>query len=78
MVLMDILSIREHKDLRFVDDNINNVVIVDDYPPYVKTYQMHLLIKIRQYVEPHTHEAADQTDSEFGFVIEKLKVINAQ
>lgn len=63
----------EHKDLRFVDDDINKVVIVDDYPPYVKTTQKHRLVQINQYLEPYTHEAPDLTDTEFERVIEVLR-----
>mgnify|MGYP005877253515 CR=1 FL=1 len=36
----------EHKDLRLVDDNIENVIMVDDYPPYIKQTQKHHLIEV--------------------------------
>ena len=44
----------EHKDLRFIDDNINNVIMVDDHPPYIKQTQKHRLIEIKQYLEPYS------------------------
>ncbi|MAP25506.1 MAG: hypothetical protein CL578_18525 [Alteromonadaceae bacterium] len=63
----------EHKDLRFVDDDISKVIIVDDYPPYIKSSQKHRLIKINQYLDPYTHEAPDLSDTEFERVLELLK-----
>lgn len=63
----------EHKDLRFVCDDINSVLIVDDYPPYIKHTQKHRLIQIREYVDPYTHEPPNMTDNEFERVIELLK-----
>lgn len=65
--------IGEHKDLRFVDEEINNVIIVDDFPPYVKQTQRHRLIQIRQYMEPYTHAMPDITDNELESVINRLK-----
>jgi hypothetical protein len=64
----------EHKDLRFVDDDINNVIILDDYPPYIKQTQKHRLIQVNQYLEPYTHAMPDMSDREFEILIEKLKV----
>lgn len=62
----------EHKDLRFVDDDIDSVVIVDDYPPYIKQTQKHRLIQVKEYVDPYTHEAPDSNDRELEVVIDKL------
>lgn len=62
----------EHKDLRFVDDDIDSVVIVDDYPPYIKQTQKHRLIQVKEFVDPYTHEAPDSNDRELEVVIEKL------
>jgi len=36
----------EHKDLRIVAVDINIVIIVDDYPPYIKQTQKHRLIEV--------------------------------
>lgn len=63
----------EHKDLRFVCDDINKVIIVDDYPPYIKRTQQHRLIQINEYIPPYSHELPDDSDREFDRVIEKLK-----
>lgn len=63
----------EHKDLRFVDDDISNVIILDDYPPYIKQTQKHRLIQVNQYLEPHTHAMPDISDRELERLIEKLK-----
>ena len=63
----------EHKDLRFVDENIEKVIIVDDYPPYVKQTQKHRLIQVPQYQEPYTHAAPDMRDVELEFLAEKLE-----
>lgn len=63
----------EHKDLRFVDEDINKVIIVDDYPPYIKQTQMHRLVEIRQYLEPYSHESPDVIDNEFEALLVKLK-----
>lgn len=65
--------IGEHKDLRFVDDDINNVIIVDDYPPYIKQTQRHRLIQISQYVEPFTHALANLADNELSSTFVKLR-----
>jgi len=65
----------EHKDLRFVDDDINTVVIVDDYPPYIKQTQRHRLIQIRQYMEPYTHGMPDMRDNELSVVLTKLEAL---
>ena len=67
--------IGEHKDLRFVNDNIESVIIVDDYPPYIKQTQRHRLVQVKQYLEPYTHAAPDMKDRELERVIEKLKAI---
>lgn len=63
----------EHKDLRFVDDDIDNVIILDDYPPYIKQTQKHRLIEVSQYLEPYTHAMPDMSDREFERLIEELK-----
>ncbi|HEC75290.1 MAG TPA: hypothetical protein ENI26_13115 [Methylophaga aminisulfidivorans] len=63
----------EHKDLRFVDDDINRVIIIDDYPPYIKSSQKHRLLQINQYLDNYTHEAPDMSDIEFERVLELLK-----
>jgi len=63
----------EHKDLRFVDDDINTVIIVDDYPPYIKQTHQHRLIQSRQYMEPYTHEMPDIQDNELSVVLTKLE-----
>ena len=68
--------IGEHKDLRFVNDDIDKVIIVDDYPPYIKQTQKHRLIQIKQYMEPYTHAAPDMSDVELTKLVEKLKVFN--
>ncbi|EGL53086.1 hypothetical protein MAMP_00287 [Methylophaga aminisulfidivorans MP] len=62
----------EHKDLRFVDDDIDRVIIIDDYPPYIKQSQKHRLIPIKQYTDPYSHESPDDTDDELSFVLKKL------
>jgi hypothetical protein len=64
----------EHKDLRFVDDDINNVIIVDDYPPYIKQTQKHRLLEIKQYMPPYSHEMPDTQDRELEAIIDKLKL----
>jgi hypothetical protein len=64
----------EHKDLRFVDDDINNVIIVDDYPPYIKQTQKHRLIQIKQYTLHYMHELPDSQDRELEAIIDKLKL----
>lgn len=63
----------EHKDLRFVDEDIGRVILVDDYPPYIKSSQKHRLIQINQYLEPYTHEAPDMFDTEFERVIKLIR-----
>lgn len=63
----------EHKDLRFVDDDISRVIMLDDYPPYIKSSQKHQLIQINQYQEPYTHEAPDLLDTEFERVIKLIR-----
>ena len=63
----------EHKDLRFVDDDIDNVIILDDYPPYIKQTQKHRLIQVNQYLDPYTHAMPDMSDREFERLIEELK-----
>lgn len=68
----------EHKDLRFVNDDINTVAIVDDYAPYVKQTQRHRLIEIRQYMEPYTHGVPDMRDNELSVVLDKLKKLISQ
>ncbi len=65
----------EHKDLRFVDNDIDSVIIVDDYPPYIKQTQKHRLIQIPQYLAPHSHALPDMNDSELRIVLTKLKLI---
>ena len=45
----------EHKDLRFVFDDISKEVIVDDYPAYIMFTQRHRLVQIIEYVDPYTH-----------------------
>ncbi|MCB2425402.1 NIF family HAD-type phosphatase [Methylophaga pinxianii] len=65
----------EHKDLRFVDEDINKVIIVDDYPPYIKQTQKHRLIEISQYLEPYSHENPDFDDKELEALLLKLKII---
>lgn len=62
----------EHKDLRFVDDDIESVIIIDDYPPYIKQSQKHRLIQIKQYTDPYSHEPPDETDNELMLMLEKL------
>lgn len=54
----------EHKDLRFVDDNIDNVIMVDDYPPYINQTQKHRLLEVSQHLEPYTHAMPDMNDKE--------------
>jgi hypothetical protein len=63
----------EHKDLRFVDNDISNVIILDDYPPYIKQTQKHRLIQVNQYLEPYTHAMPDMSDREFERLIKELK-----
>lgn len=63
----------EHKDLRFVADDISKVIIVDDYPPYIKASQQHRLIQIKQYLDPYSHQLPDTTDEELLKIIEILK-----
>ncbi len=63
----------EHKDLRFVDDNIDTVIILDDYPPYIKQTQKHRFIEVSQYLDPYTHGMPDLGDKEFERLIDKLK-----
>jgi hypothetical protein len=63
----------EHKDLRFIREDIDRVIIVDDYAPYVKQTQKHRLIEIKQYMEPYTHAMPDMSDREFERLIEELK-----
>lgn len=63
----------EHKDLRFVDDDIESVIIVDDYPPYIKQIQKHRLIEIPQYLAPYTNELPDLGDTELRETLRKLK-----
>ncbi|WP_297807365.1 NIF family HAD-type phosphatase [uncultured Methylophaga sp.] len=63
----------EHKDLRFVHDDIEKVIIVDDYPPYIKQTQKHRLIQTQEYKQPYTHAMPDITDKELEFLAEKLK-----
>jgi hypothetical protein len=65
----------EHKDLRFVDDDIERVIIVDDYPPYIKQTQKHRLIEIPQYLAPYSHELPDMDDSELERVLNKLRLM---
>jgi hypothetical protein len=50
----------EHKDLRFVDDDIDSVIIVDDYPPDLS---------------PYSHELPDLDDDELEKVFKKLRLI---
>ena len=63
----------EHKDLRFVDDNIDNVIIMDDYPPYIKQTQKYRFIEVNQYLDPYTHAMQDLGDKELESLIDKLK-----
>jgi hypothetical protein len=65
----------EHKDLRFVREDIDKVIIVDDYPPYIKQTQRHRLVQVKQYLEPYTHADPDMKDRELDQVIEKLKTV---
>ena len=62
----------EHKDLRFVDDDINSVIIVDDYPPYIKQTQRHRLIQIKQYMEPYTHAMPNMKDKDLESLIVRI------
>lgn len=62
----------EHKDLRFVDDDIESVIIIDDYPPYIKQSQKHRLIQIKQYTDPYSHEPQNMDDDELAHIIKKL------
>jgi len=61
----------EHKDLRFVHGDIEKVIIVDDYLPYVKQTQKHRLIQVPQYQEPYTHAMPNITDKELEILAEK-------
>jgi len=63
----------EHKDLRFVREDTDKVIIVDDYPPYIKQTQKHRLIEIKQYMEPYTHAMPDMQDNELDVVLHRLK-----
>lgn len=63
----------EHKDLRFVRQDIENVILVDDYPPYVKQTQQHRFIQIREYMAPPTHAMPDMNDNELAIIMERLK-----
>jgi hypothetical protein len=63
----------EHKDLRFVREDIDRVIIVDDYPPYIKQTQKHRLVQIKQYLEPYTHAMPDMRDNELEVVLRRLK-----
>lgn len=63
----------EHKDLRFVSSDINQVIIIDDYPPYIKQAQKHRLIEVKQYLEPYSHEEPDASDDELQKVLVKIK-----
>ncbi len=65
----------EHKDLRFVDDDIEKVIIVDDYPPYIKQTQKHRLIVAQQYLEPYSHELPYLNDVELDVLLAKLKLM---
>lgn len=67
----------EHKDLRFEADDISKVIIVDDYPPYIKSSQQHRLIQIKQYLDPYSHEIPDRSEKEFLKIIEILKTFTA-
>lgn len=68
----------EHKDLRFVRDDIENVILVDDYPPYVKQTQQHRFINVRQYVAPHTHAMPDISDRELEYLLTRIeRLINS-
>jgi NLI interacting factor-like phosphatase len=67
----------EHKDLRFVDNDIESVIIVDDYPPYIKPSQKHRLIDIPQYLVSYTDELPDVDDCELEIVLKKLRLILA-
>jgi TFIIF-interacting CTD phosphatase-like protein len=63
----------EHKDLRFVTKDIDRVIIVDDYPPYIKQTQKHRLVQIKQYLEPYTHAMPDMQDNELEVVLRILE-----
>jgi len=63
----------EHKDLRFVREDIDKVIIVDDYPPYIKQTQKHRLISIKQFQSPYTHAMPDMSDRELTLVLEVLE-----
>lgn len=66
----------EHKDLRFVDDDINTVIVVDDYPPYIKQTQKHRLIEVIQYLQPYTHAMPDMNDKELECLLIKIRELS--
>jgi hypothetical protein len=49
------------------------VIILDDYPPYIKQTQKHRLIDVSLYLEPYTHAMPGLGDKEFERLIEQLK-----
>jgi hypothetical protein len=62
-----------HKDLRFVDDDIRNVIIVDDNPPYIKYSQKHRLRQIKQFMGPYTHAVPDMAGKEIETLLNQIK-----
>lgn len=63
----------KHKDLRFVDEDIDCVIIVDDYPPNISESQKHRFIPVVEYIGPQDPESSD---TELEKLIEKLKSIS--
>lgn len=61
----------EKKDLRYIDDNIDNILIVDDYEEYIMEEQKSQWIKINQFEYPYGKE-----DKELLKIIEIIKKAN--
>lgn len=54
-------------------EDFDRVIIVDDYPPYIRQTQKHRLVQIKQYLEPYTHAMPDMRDKELEVVLRRLK-----
>lgn len=65
----------KRKDLRFVDDDINRVIIVDDYSPNISDSQKHRLIPVAEYTGP---QASVLPDTALARLLEKLESMHSQ